>query len=43
MLLFNFKIGALKDIMYKFLAFFELNEEITYDLFVIYINYLECN
>ncbi|CAD8170592.1 unnamed protein product [Paramecium pentaurelia] len=33
MLLFNFKIGALKDIMYKFLAFFELNEEITYDLF----------
>ncbi|CAD8086723.1 unnamed protein product [Paramecium sonneborni] len=33
MLLFNFKIGALKDIMYKFLAFFELNEEITSDLF----------
>ncbi|CAD8092001.1 unnamed protein product [Paramecium sonneborni] len=32
MLLFNFKIGDLKDIMYKFLDFFELNKEITYDL-----------
>lgn len=34
MLLFNFKFGAIKDIMYKFMAFFELNEEISSDLFV---------
>ncbi|CAD8181108.1 unnamed protein product [Paramecium octaurelia] len=33
MLLFNFKFGAIKDIMYKFMAFFELNEEISSDLF----------
>lgn len=34
MLLFNFKIGAIKDIMLKFMAFFDLNEEISSDLFV---------
>jgi hypothetical protein len=34
MMLFNFSIGAIKDIMSKFMAFFELNEEISYDLFV---------
>lgn len=42
MLLFNFKIGAIKDIMFKFMAFFDLNEEISQDLFVLNIFTLEC-
>lgn len=29
MMLFNFKIIAIKDIMTKFMMFFELNEEIS--------------